>query len=62
MAESSQFTQADYYQACFDSRAYMNNFYFGPEGHSDEKNYLTFVLGCLRRTFSTGKDLEKLQP
>ncbi|KAG7315800.1 hypothetical protein KOW79_020666 [Hemibagrus wyckioides] len=55
MAESSHFTEAEYYQKCFDSRAYMNNFYSRPEGHSDENNYLSFVLGCLSRIFSTGE-------
>ncbi|KAK3510797.1 hypothetical protein QTP70_022716 [Hemibagrus guttatus] len=55
MAERSHFTEAEYYQECFDSRAYMNNFYSRPEGHSDEKDYLTFVLGCLSKIFSTGK-------
>ncbi|MCJ8747925.1 hypothetical protein PDJAM_G00158960 [Pangasius djambal] len=55
MAESSHFTEGNYYQACFDSKAYMNNFYSRPEGHSEEEGYLTFVLGCLSRTFSTGQ-------
>ncbi|KAB5523418.1 hypothetical protein PHYPO_G00152330 [Pangasianodon hypophthalmus] len=55
MAESAQFTEGDYYQACFDSKAYMKNFYSRPEGHSEEEGYLTFVLGCLSRTFSTGQ-------
>ncbi|KAF4075137.1 hypothetical protein AMELA_G00231140 [Ameiurus melas] len=54
MAESSHFTEADYYQARFDPRAYMNKFYCRP-GHSDENHYVIFVLECLSRTFSTGQ-------
>ncbi|KAM9454849.1 nicotinamide N-methyltransferase-like [Clarias gariepinus] len=55
MAESSQFTEGDYYQECFNSRAYMNCFYRLREGHSDEEEYLSFVLGCLSKIFLTGQ-------
>ncbi|KAG7315801.1 hypothetical protein KOW79_020667 [Hemibagrus wyckioides] len=58
MAESSHFTEAEYYQKSFDSRANLfsrENFYSRPEGHSDENNYVSFILGCLSRIFSTGE-------
>ncbi|KAF7689576.1 nicotinamide N-methyltransferase [Silurus meridionalis] len=55
MAQSSRFTEADYYQEHFDSRAYVNSFYGRPEGHDDEKNYLTCILGCLSKTFLSGR-------
>ncbi|XP_051982565.1 nicotinamide N-methyltransferase [Xyrauchen texanus] len=55
MCECVNFTEGEFYQGHFDSRAYVQNFYSCPRGHSDEKDFLSFVLGCLSRTFSTGK-------
>ncbi|KAI4882076.1 hypothetical protein NFI96_028323 [Prochilodus magdalenae] len=48
------FTEGEFYQQHFDSRAYVEIFYSHPEGHSDEKNLLTFALDCLSKTFSAG--------
>jgi len=55
MSECMNFTEGEFYQRHFDSRAYVKNFYSCPRGHSDEKDFLTFVLGCLSRVFSAGK-------
>ncbi|XP_056110196.1 indolethylamine N-methyltransferase [Rhinichthys klamathensis goyatoka] len=55
MSECMHFTEGEFYQRHFDSRAYVKNFYSYPRGHSDEKDFLTFVLRCLSRVFSTGK-------
>ncbi|XP_007259099.2 nicotinamide N-methyltransferase [Astyanax mexicanus] len=49
------FTEGEFYQDHFDSRAYINIFFSSPEGHSDEKSLLVFVLDALSRTFSGGK-------
>ncbi|XP_036413034.1 indolethylamine N-methyltransferase-like [Colossoma macropomum] len=49
------FTEGEFYQEHFDSRAYIDNFYSRPEGHSGEKRLLTFVLDCLSKTFSAGR-------
>ncbi|XP_030635957.1 nicotinamide N-methyltransferase [Chanos chanos] len=53
--ESQKFTEGEFYQGCFDSRAYNDMFYSSPQGHSDEQNFLTFVLQSLSKTFSSGK-------
>lgn len=55
MSECTNFTEGEFYQAHFDPRAYVRNFYSSPRGHSDEKDFLTFVLGVFSRLFSTGK-------
>ncbi|XP_076839643.1 indolethylamine N-methyltransferase-like [Brachyhypopomus gauderio] len=55
MEEGASFTEGDFYQAHFDARTYINNFYSSPQGHAKEKNFLSFVLGCLSSTFSTGR-------
>lgn len=55
MSKCMNFTEGEFYQEHFDSNAYVKNFYSCPRGHSDEKNFLTFVLRCLSRVFSTGE-------
>ncbi len=52
MSEFKTFTEGEFYEGHFDSRAYVNNFYSCSSGHADEKN---FVLRCLSRVFSAGK-------
>lgn len=51
----SEFTEGEFYEGHFDSRAYVKSFYSCSSGHADEKNYLTFALRCLSRVFSAGK-------
>ncbi|KAG5267957.1 hypothetical protein AALO_G00227830 [Alosa alosa] len=48
------FTEGEFYQDNFDSRAYIDTFYSNPSGHTDE-NYLVFALQRLSETFSSGK-------
>ncbi|XP_026886828.2 nicotinamide N-methyltransferase-like isoform X2 [Electrophorus electricus] len=55
MEEVAHFTEGEFYQVHFDSRAYIDSFYSCPRGHEEEENFLSFVLACLSRTFSTGK-------
>lgn len=50
-----KFTEGEFYQEHFDSRAYVKDFYSCPGGHSDEKNFLTFVLRCFSRVFAAGE-------
>ncbi|KAL7845748.1 hypothetical protein AOLI_G00239400 [Acnodon oligacanthus] len=51
----ASFTEGEFYQEHFDSRAYMDNFYSSPEGHSGEKNLLSYILDSLSKTFSAGR-------
>ncbi|XP_055068489.2 nicotinamide N-methyltransferase [Misgurnus anguillicaudatus] len=60
MSECVSFTEGEFYDVHFDSRAYVKNFYSCPRGHSDEKDFLTFVLRSLSRVFSTGEHKGKL--
>ncbi len=55
MSEFTTFTEGEFYEGHFDSRAYVKSFYSCSSGHADEKNYLTFALRCLSRVFSAGK-------
>ncbi|KAK9981024.1 hypothetical protein ABG768_000595 [Culter alburnus] len=55
MSECMNFTEGEFYQEHFDSRAYAKNFYSCPRGHPDEKDFLTLILRCLSRVFSTGE-------
>ncbi|XP_062374531.1 nicotinamide N-methyltransferase [Sardina pilchardus] len=48
------FTEGEFYQVNFDSRAYLDTFFSNPSGHTDE-NFLAFVLHRLSETFSSGK-------
>ncbi|XP_072513712.1 indolethylamine N-methyltransferase [Salminus brasiliensis] len=50
----ASFTEGEFYQDHFDSRAFNQSFFSRPEGHPDE-NFLTFVLQCFSKTFSAGK-------
>ena len=47
------FTEAEFYQVNFDARVYTDSFYSNPDGHPDE-NDLPFLLGSLRKTFTSG--------
>ncbi|KAI2668476.1 Nicotinamide N-methyltransferase [Labeo rohita] len=60
MSEPTTFTEGEFYEGHFDSRAYAKNFYSCPSGQADEKNFLTFVLRCLSRVFSAGEHKGKL--
>ncbi|XP_043099776.1 nicotinamide N-methyltransferase [Puntigrus tetrazona] len=55
MTEFTTFTEGEFYEGHFDSRAYVKNFYSRPSGHADEKDFLTFVLRCLSKLFSAGE-------
>ncbi|XP_063073924.1 nicotinamide N-methyltransferase [Engraulis encrasicolus] len=54
MESVQNFTEAEFYEATFDSRAYIDTFYSHPGGHEGE-NYLLFVLQQLSGTFCSGK-------
>ncbi|KAL2102761.1 hypothetical protein ACEWY4_001929 [Coilia grayii] len=54
MDKVENFTEAEFYEVNFDSRAYIDTFYSNPGGHEDEK-YLLFVLQQLSETFFLGK-------
>lgn len=60
MSELTTFTEGEFYEGHFDSRAYVKNFYSCPRGHADEKDFLTFVLKCLSGVFSAGEHKGKL--
>ncbi|KAK2908884.1 hypothetical protein QQF64_001120 [Cirrhinus molitorella] len=60
MSEFTVFTEGEFYEGHFDSRAYVKNFYSCPSGHADERNFLTFILRCLSRVFSAGEHKGKL--
>lgn len=54
MDKVGNFTEGEFYQVNFDSRAYIETFYSNPGGHKDE-NYLSFVLQRLSDTFASGE-------
>ncbi|KAI7797481.1 nicotinamide N-methyltransferase [Triplophysa rosa] len=56
MSKCMNFTEGEFYQEHFDSRAYVKKFYSSPRGHPDENNFLTFFLKCLSRVFSAGEN------
>ncbi|XP_048123908.1 nicotinamide N-methyltransferase isoform X2 [Alosa alosa] len=53
------FTEGEFYQDNFDSRAYIDTFYSNPSGHTDE-NYLVFALQRLSETFSSDRNRAEL--
>lgn len=51
----ASFTEGEFYQDHFDSRAYIDSYYSSPEGNPGEDSLLMFALDYHSKTFSEGK-------